>query len=89
MTGERELAKAPPLDLEPPHETPPAGEPDPAVVKTAAPGADLARTTRKVKCTVALPPDTLAEIAAMARGLDRTLSWTVTQAYVIARPRLA
>jgi hypothetical protein len=86
---ERELAKGPSLDLESPLDPPPAGEPDPAFVKAAAPVADLAPTTRKVKCTVALPPETLAEIAAMARGLDRTLSWAMTEAYVLARPRLA
>jgi hypothetical protein len=85
---ERELPNAPPPDLGPLPQPPPAAEPDPAFVKAAAPVADLARTTRKVKCTVAFPPETRAEIATMASGFDRTLSWTMTEAYRIARPRL-
>jgi hypothetical protein len=86
---ERELPDAPPPGLEGPLQPPPPGVPDPSFVKAEAPVADLAPSDRKIQCTVAFPLETRAEIAEMARGLDRSLSWVVTEAYLLARPRLA
>lgn len=85
----RELADAPPPGAGPPLQAPLPGEPEPAFVKAVALVADLMPTERKIKCTVAFPPETRQEIAAMASGLDRSLSWTMAEAYVLARSRLA
>ena len=49
---------------------------------------EVAKAGEKVEVRVALRPEVAQEVVALARHLDRPLSWILWQAFLLARPRV-
>jgi hypothetical protein len=53
-----------------------------------APVAPLPEAVEKADCLLTMPETMLRELRSVAMSLDRSLSWSLGEAYLLARPRL-